>query len=296
MQVLRRSPPHRSRPSRPMEVGCRARHQGRQPGALCHPPARPAHAPDHVHGTHSRRFPGLGSGREAACSRGRPGPRRDEARPRPDADPGPHRALAFLGSQRAVDRLRATRMDLDRPALWIRLAEAPPGRVSCVVAGGPPPRLRTRRGDLRRQPAARQGRTTPIVVSGRETRCLRAQRIDLGGASRRQPDRLASRRLGSRVASAAGARSIREGISPGWTDRYPANYHGQSFDLTGLRGGLYVLAQHANPLLYLRESDYANNSASALLRLSWRDGRPSVRVLRRCAESDRCRPRARPAL
>jgi Lysyl oxidase len=92
------------------------------------------------------------------------------------------------------------------------------------------------------------------------------------------------------------ARSIREGISPGWTDRYPANYHGQSFDLTGLRGGLYVLVQRANPLLYLRESDYANNSASALLRLSWRDGRPSVRVLRRCAESDRCRPRARPGL
>jgi lysyl oxidase/WD40 repeat protein len=91
------------------------------------------------------------------------------------------------------------------------------------------------------------------------------------------------------------ARSIREGISPGWTDRYPAYYHGQNLDVSGLPGGLYVLVQHVNPLLYLRESDYANNAASVLLRLSWKGGRPSIRVLRSCPDSDRCTHRVRAA-
>ena len=69
--------------------------------------------------------------------------------------------------------------------------------------------------------------------------------------------------------------------------------HGQDLDLTGVRPGLYVLVQHANPERRLRELDYANNAASALVRVTWPRGRsrpPAVAVLRRCAGSAGCYP------
>ena len=57
--------------------------------------------------------------------------------------------------------------------------------------------------------------------------------------------------------------------------------------------GLYVLVQHANPERRLRELGYANNAASALVRVTWPGGRsqpPAVAVLRRCAGSASCYP------
>jgi hypothetical protein len=86
---------------------------------------------------------------------------------------------------------------------------------------------------------------------------------------------------------------VEEGSSVGYTDRYPAFFHGQDLDLTGVRPGLYVLVQHANPERRLRELDYANNAASALVRVTWPRGRsrpPAVAVLRRCAGSAGCYP------
>jgi hypothetical protein len=78
------------------------------------------------------------------------------------------------------------------------------------------------------------------------------------------------------------------GTSPGYTDRYPAHFHGQNVDLTGIPPGVYVLVHRANPHETIRETRYDNNAASLSLRLSWRRGVPSVRVLRRCEGSERC--------
>ncbi len=89
---------------------------------------------------------------------------------------------------------------------------------------------------------------------------------------------------------------LREGTSPGFTDWYPAHFHGQNLDVTDLPAGRYVLVHHVNPLGYLRESDYTNNLASVLLRLTWPEGRrrpPRVRVLRTCPASARCQQRRR---
>jgi hypothetical protein len=81
---------------------------------------------------------------------------------------------------------------------------------------------------------------------------------------------------------------ITEGISVGYGDDYAANLEGQYLPLSGLPAGRYVLVHRANAAQRLRESDYANNAASLLLGLRWRDGRPSIRVLRVCPDTDRC--------
>jgi Lysyl oxidase len=82
-----------------------------------------------------------------------------------------------------------------------------------------------------------------------------------------------------------------EGISVGYGDDYPANLEGQSLRLTGLAAGTYVLVHSVNVQRRLLETDYGNNSASLLLRLRWRAGAPSLRVLRRCPDTERCRQR-----
>ena len=86
---------------------------------------------------------------------------------------------------------------------------------------------------------------------------------------------------------------VEQGSSVGYTDRYPAFFHGQDLVLTGLPAGRYVLVQTANPERRLREVDYANNSASLLVRLSWPSGTasaPRIQVLRMCAGSATCGP------
>jgi WD40-like Beta Propeller Repeat len=78
------------------------------------------------------------------------------------------------------------------------------------------------------------------------------------------------------------ARTVEEGSSVGYTDRYPANFHGQNLDLTGIPTGRYWIVHRAN--------DYDNDAASLLVRLTWPDGRrapPRVEPLRAC-ERDRC--------
>jgi dipeptidyl aminopeptidase/acylaminoacyl peptidase len=88
-----------------------------------------------------------------------------------------------------------------------------------------------------------------------------------------------------------GARRIEHGTSVGFTDRYPAHFHGQNVDLTGVRAGRYWLVHRANPFGRLRELDYENNDAAALIRITWPDGRrspPNVDVLRACQDAERC--------
>jgi hypothetical protein len=58
--------------------------------------------------------------------------------------------------------------------------------------------------------------------------------------------------------------------------------------LRGAPGGDYVLVHRANADGRIEELDYANNAASVRIRLAWRGRTPSVRVLSRCPDSERC--------
>ena len=66
------------------------------------------------------------------------------------------------------------------------------------------------------------------------------------------------------------ARATIEGTSVGYTDRYPANYHGQNIVLDGVPAGRYVLVHHANPQFRLGERSWrGNNDASSQIELAW---------------------------
>lgn len=89
------------------------------------------------------------------------------------------------------------------------------------------------------------------------------------------------------------ATQVVQGSSPGYRDRYPAFFHGQDVEIQGLPEGRYVLVHRANPERLLREADYTDNEASALIELSWPRGRaqpPAVRVLRMCETGADCSP------
>src|SRR6266516_3259584 len=75
------------------------------------------------------------------------------------------------------------------------------------------------------------------------------------------------------------ALTVREGLSPGWADPYPPVVEGQYLPLAGLPAGRYTLRHTVNPSHRVLESSYANNSASAGLELTWKDGVPAIRVL-----------------
>jgi hypothetical protein len=81
---------------------------------------------------------------------------------------------------------------------------------------------------------------------------------------------------------------VREGISVGYGDDYPAHIEFQDLPLKGLRDGRYVLVHQVNVDRSLRESNYANDAASVLFDLRWRDGKPLLRILRSCADTARC--------
>lgn len=78
------------------------------------------------------------------------------------------------------------------------------------------------------------------------------------------------------------------GTTPGYTDRYPAFFHGQNVNITGVPAGTYVLMHRVNATMRLRELRYDNDAASVRLRLSWKGGYPSVRVLRSCPATANC--------
>jgi hypothetical protein len=78
------------------------------------------------------------------------------------------------------------------------------------------------------------------------------------------------------------ARFVQEGSSVGYTDRYPAFFHGQQLDITKLPAGRYWLVHRANEDFHLRETSYRDDVASLLIRLTWRSGTPSVTTMRTC--------------
>jgi hypothetical protein len=104
-----------------------------------------------------------------------------------------------------------------------------------------------------------------------------------------------------RVASFSGARflgncaqfepdvlSVEQGTSVGYTDLYPAHFHGQNLQLKGVPAGTYDLVHRANAGGRLEELDYSNNAASLRIRLSWSGATPRVETLRTCEGSERC--------
>jgi hypothetical protein len=84
------------------------------------------------------------------------------------------------------------------------------------------------------------------------------------------------------------ATHVTMGTSPGYTDRYPAFFHGQNVDITGVPAGVYDLMHRVNASMELHELRYENDAASVRLRLTWRNGTPTVRVLRSCQSSATC--------
>ena len=84
------------------------------------------------------------------------------------------------------------------------------------------------------------------------------------------------------------ATRVVEGTSVGYTDRYPAFFHGQNVDVTHVKAGVYDLVHRANPNMLLHELRYENDAASVRIRLTWSRGVPHVTVLRSCPATTRC--------
>ena len=84
------------------------------------------------------------------------------------------------------------------------------------------------------------------------------------------------------------SRTVTMGTTPGYTDRYPAFFHGQNVDITGVPAGVYDVMHRVNASMLLRELRYDNNAASTRIRLAWVSGTPHVTVLRSCQGSPAC--------
>ena len=70
------------------------------------------------------------------------------------------------------------------------------------------------------------------------------------------------------------ATRVVEGTSLGFTDRYPAFFHGQNNNITGVPAGVYDLVHRTNPNMTLHELRYENDAASVRLRLDLARRRP----------------------
>jgi hypothetical protein len=84
------------------------------------------------------------------------------------------------------------------------------------------------------------------------------------------------------------ATHVVEGTSLGYTDRYPAFFHGQNVSLANVPAGVYDLVHRVNSNLYLRELRYENDASSVRLRVAWTHGTPHVTLLRSCAGTTTC--------
>ena len=214
------------------------------------------------------------------------------------ATPGGRYVLGFTS---ATDNLgvgpvwlRARRATTNRPMLARQLVAHAGGAVATLPGVGElryelhPPHRHWHLDDFVRYELRRLDGAT-AVRDRKSGFCL----IDRWGYARRLPGgRLPTPRfLDDCAARQPDALRVEEGSSVGFTDRYPAFFHGQDLQLTGLPAGPYLLVQVANPERRLRELDYANNAASVLLRLSWplpAGSPPRIELLRSCGASVGC--------
>jgi lysyl oxidase len=122
----------------------------------------------------------------------------------------------------------------------------------------------------------RSGRT--IVRARKQAFCLvPTNAVDLT----RPGARLAPDVLGLDSSACGEAHSIwlRQTLPAGWGDTYPPDVEGQSFDITRVPNGRYLLEMEANPLGALREVSTANNVARRGVVLSGKRGKRRVRML-----------------
>ncbi len=85
--------------------------------------------------------------------------------------------------------------------------------------------------------------------------------------------------------------AVREGISVGFGDDYPAALEGQAIEITDVAGGRYRLVHQVNARRLLEETAYENNVAAATVQIKWPNGRddpPSARVIATCEAAVRC--------
>jgi hypothetical protein len=125
-----------------------------------------------------------------------------------------------------------------------------------------------------------------LVVRDRKSGFCLADHYGL--ARRRVQAFTGGRFYGNCAASNPRALSVEQGTSIGFTDLYPAHFHGQNLELRGVPAGIYVLVHRANPTQQLEEIDYTNNDASLRIRLTWRGSSAQVETLRSCEGSARC--------
>ncbi len=125
-----------------------------------------------------------------------------------------------------------------------------------------------------------------LVVRDRKSGFCLADHYGL--ARRRVAIFTGGRFFGNCAASNPDALSVEQGTSVGYTDLYPAHFHGQNLELRGVPAGIYTLVHRANPGQHLEEVDYTNNTASLRIRLTWAAGAPVVETLRSCESSERC--------
>ncbi len=125
-----------------------------------------------------------------------------------------------------------------------------------------------------------------LIVRDRKTGFCLADHYGL--ASRRVLSFSGPSFLGNCAQGNPAALSVEQGTSPGYTDLYPAHFHGQNLELRGVPAGDYVLVHRANPENLLEELDYTNNAASLRIRLTWNDGVAKVQTLRTCRASADC--------
>jgi hypothetical protein len=86
---------------------------------------------------------------------------------------------------------------------------------------------------------------------------------------------------GWELSSACGAPSalwVREALPVGWGDTYSAQLPGQSFDVTRVPNGRYVIRTEVNPLGLLSEQTTSNNAAGRVLRISGQGAERRVKV------------------
>ena len=125
-----------------------------------------------------------------------------------------------------------------------------------------------------------------LVVRDRKSGFCLADHYGL--ARRRVAVFTGGRFYGNCASSQPRALAVEQGTSIGFTDLYPAHFHGQNLELRGVPAGDYVLVHRTNPQGRLEELDYTNNAASLRIRLTWRGGTPRVETLRTCDGSAVC--------
>jgi hypothetical protein len=125
-----------------------------------------------------------------------------------------------------------------------------------------------------------------VIVRDRKSGFCLADHYGL--AKRRVTRFTGARFLGNCAASNPGALAVEQGTSTGFTDLYPANFHGQNLELQGIPAATYLLVHRANPTQQLEELDYTNDEASLRIRLTWTGGVPKVDTLRTCQDSAVC--------